>query len=289
MPCRVEFRTRRQPDTALSTATLAVRLREKRAELVLSREVAASQMDTSADTLRKWECGRSPQVAAYPAIVRFLGGEPWPEPKTLADKLRAERRRRGITITQAAVVLDVDPATFWWWEQDRAPHLLVHRERIAEFLRAPQREPEPPAPAHEPHEPELTLGQMLRDRRKELGLSQPQAAAQIGINEWTLLSWEHDRRVPTDRFYPALIAFLGQEPWLPPVSTAHQLRAERLRRGWTQHQLAAVLQVDQGSIAKWEAGDGPHHRAGREKVEAFLSGQVRPGRWGKRRRRTNAH
>lgn len=283
----MEFRVGRQPEEALSTATLAVRLRERRAELVLSREAAASQMDTSADTLRKWECGRIPQVAAYPAIVRFLGVEPWPEPTTLADKLRAERRRRGITITQAAAVLGVDPNTFWWWEQDRAPHLVAHRERIAAFLRAPRHELEPPVPAPEaePEDPELTLGQMLRDRRKELGLSQPQAAAQIGINEWTLLSWEHDRRVPTDRFYPALITFLGREPWPAPAKTGHKLRAERLRRGWTQDQLAAVLQVDQGSISKWEAGDGPHLRAAREKVEAFLAGQVRPSRWGRGRRR----
>jgi hypothetical protein len=52
-------------------------------------------MDTPEETLRKWEAGVSPTVERFPAIIAFLGFEPWGEATTLPDQLRAERRRRG--------------------------------------------------------------------------------------------------------------------------------------------------------------------------------------------------
>jgi hypothetical protein len=38
----------------------------------------------------------------YPAIIAFLGYEPWSEPKTVPEALLAERRRRGLSIKRAA-------------------------------------------------------------------------------------------------------------------------------------------------------------------------------------------
>jgi hypothetical protein len=35
---------------------------------------------------------RGPFVSAYPAVIRYLGYEPWDEPTTLGDVLLAERR-----------------------------------------------------------------------------------------------------------------------------------------------------------------------------------------------------
>jgi hypothetical protein len=65
-----------------------------------------------------WERkGRKPSVEHYPAIIRFLGYEPWPEPRTLAEALIAERRRRGLAICAAAAAMGVDEGTWGRWEK----------------------------------------------------------------------------------------------------------------------------------------------------------------------------
>ena len=59
---------------------------------------------------------RVPVVSFYPAIIRFLDGEPWPEPTTLPERLLAERRRRGFTLASAAEAVGVDEGTYRRWE-----------------------------------------------------------------------------------------------------------------------------------------------------------------------------
>ncbi len=44
-------------------------------------------------------------------------------------------------------------------------------------------------------------------------------------------NWEKGENEPTDRFYPAIIAFLGYEPWEELVILGEQLREARRRRG----------------------------------------------------------
>jgi transcriptional regulator with XRE-family HTH domain len=242
-------------------------------------------MDTSEGVYRKWEAGVTPMIERFPAIIAFLGFEPWGEATTLPDRLRAERRRRGVTIDQAAGLLGVDASTLWWWENGRKPHRVADRQRIEEFVgHSPKGPtvPDPGTPKVEVHM-QAPLGQCLRDRRKELGLSQVQAAESIGVNAWTWLSWENDRRTPNDRYYPALIKFLGYEPWPSPSTTGERLRAERLRRGLSRQQLAAVMQVDEGSVSAWEDGAEPRHDLSKAKVEAFLTGAARPRRQSPRR------
>lgn len=245
-------------------------------------------LEVSEGTLRNWERGRAPHVASYPKIIEFLETDPWPVPETLPQKLRAARRRRGLNVAQAATALAVDPSTVWWWEAGRKPHLLEHRSRIAAFLDDHVGETASLENEGSVSEPTLLadgLGGALRRRRRDQGLTMEVAARAIGANVWTLLSWEHNRRIPTDRFYPALIRFLGYEPWPEPMFIGDRLRAERLRRGLTQEQAAAVVQVSPDSIADWEGGRHPHHHLSFAKIEAFLVGTVRPrARSGKHRR-----
>jgi len=119
---------------------------------------------------------------------------------------------------------------------------------------------------------------LIRNRRQDLGLSQDQAADMIGVNTWTVLLWGQGRHTPTPRFYPSLIRFLGRDPWPQPRTLGERLCAERLRRGFTRRQLADLLQVDLGSISKWEGGKHPSHSVANAKVEAFQSGRPQPSR-----------
>lgn len=237
-------------------------------------------MDTSEETLRKWGNGRIPLPASYPKIIAFLGKAPWQEPRGLAQQLRCARLARGLTIEQAAVQLGVNPSTMWWWETGRKPHRVEDRTKVAAFVEAgfpPQADSPPPGEdVGEERETVLSVGALLRTRRQELRLTLDAAAERIGSNTWTLLSWEHDRRRPTDRFYPALIRFLGREPWPEPQTLGERLRAERLRRGLSYEQVAAIMRVDPGLLPAWEAGRGPHHERSKANVEAFIMGKPRP-------------
>jgi hypothetical protein len=94
-------------------------------------------MSVDERTVSGWERHREPIVTHYPAIIAFLGKEPWAEPTALSERLLAARRRRGLTIDATAKVLLVDPSTLWWWEQGRKPHRLADRARIAEFTTPP--------------------------------------------------------------------------------------------------------------------------------------------------------
>jgi DNA-binding XRE family transcriptional regulator len=58
------------------------------------------------------------------------------------------------------------------------------------------------------------LPSMLRRRRVELGVFQREAAAWLGMSEFTLGNWEAGTTAPVDRCYPALIQYFGREPWM---------------------------------------------------------------------------
>jgi transcriptional regulator with XRE-family HTH domain len=90
----------------------------RRRELGLRRIDAACKLGVSWKTLMWWERDeREPFVSAYPAIITYLGYEPWPEPKTLADALKAERRRRGVEVRAAAALVGVVEGTWRRWER----------------------------------------------------------------------------------------------------------------------------------------------------------------------------
>lgn len=73
-----------------------------------------------------WERNeRRPLDRSWPAIIAYLGREPWREPQTLGAQLLAERRRRGLTIFEAGAAMGVSETTLWWWESSkRTPRLL---------------------------------------------------------------------------------------------------------------------------------------------------------------------
>ena len=99
-----------------------------------------------------------------------------------------------------------------------------------------------------------SLGAKLRKRRRDIGLRRCDAALQMGVNWKTLMWWERDDRRPADRYYPAVITFLGEEPWPEPQSLGERLTAERRRRGLSIDRAAALIGVDEESFRRWESG-----------------------------------
>lgn len=262
---------------------LTIALRRRLENLGVSRATNACGSVIPLRSLRRWEAGQAPFPRYMPAVIDYLGHDPWPAPMDLAQRLRQARLKQGLTMAQAAGRLGVNEGTVWWWEAGRKPRRRDLKHRLDAFISGPADGDGPPSISvlRDESAEAFDLGAAIRSRRRELGLTQESAAAILKVNTWTVLGWEDRRRAPMDRYYPALIRFLGFDPWPAPRTLAERLRAERLRRGLSQEQAARVLQVNAGSISAWEGGKQPRHLLSLAKIDAFLNGGVRPWRCGR--------
>jgi transcriptional regulator with XRE-family HTH domain len=104
-----------------------------------------------------------------------------------------------------------------------------------------------------PEEPS-TIGEHLKKRRLDLGLRQRDVAEQLGVNFKTYENWEQGRYEPEDRFFPAIVRFLGYDPSPAPASLPDRIRAARRRQGISQGELARRLGLDPGTVGAWETG-----------------------------------
>ena len=57
-----------------------------------------------------------------------------------------------------------------------------------------------------------SLGDHIRKRRLELGLTQRQAGERLEISEWTVANWEKGHTKPAARAQKTVTAFLGCDP-----------------------------------------------------------------------------
>ena len=97
-----------------------------------------------------------------------------------------------------------------------------------------------------------TLGEHVRKRRLELALTQKQAAERLGVNPWTILNWEKDHTEAPIESMPAIIRFLGYDPFPEPKNIPERLLAKRRAMGWSIKEAARQLGVDEGTWRAWE-------------------------------------
>jgi transcriptional regulator with XRE-family HTH domain len=99
-----------------------------------------------------------------------------------------------------------------------------------------------------------TLGEHIRKRRIERGLTLKQAAAHLGVTDYTVINWEYDRTDPPITCVPAFISFLGYDPYPEPTTVGERLLAKRREKGWTIKRAARAAGIDPGTWRDWEAG-----------------------------------
>ena len=122
-----------------------------------------------------------------------------------------------------------------------------------------------------------TLGEHIRVRRLQLALTQREAAAQIGTSEPRIVSWENGHRRPVARFVPAIIRFLGYDPFPEPLTISERLVAKRRELGWSRKKAAKAWGVAESTLQGWELG-GPisqrHHRVMVADLFGLSEGQI---------------
>jgi transcriptional regulator with XRE-family HTH domain len=109
---RLTVKAQKQRDYSEDPQTLGEHLKKRRRELGLLQRETAGRMGVSAETVANWEKGKTrPATTQFRPVVEFLGYDPMPEPKTLADRLEAKRRATGMTFSEVARHLGWDPGT----------------------------------------------------------------------------------------------------------------------------------------------------------------------------------
>jgi DNA-binding transcriptional regulator YiaG len=96
------------------------------------------------------------------------------------------------------------------------------------------------------------IGDHMRKRRMDIGMSRPEAARKMGVHFTTLQGWEEGRRNPTPRNMPAVIRFLGYAPFDHGETLGDRLKFERKLRGLTRPMHAAQLGVHTTTLWRWE-------------------------------------
>lgn len=103
-----------------------------------------------------------------------------------------------------------------------------------------------------PSEPN-TIGEHIRKRRMDLGLTQGGAARRMGVSEDCLCYWENGRNEPRIYQYPAIISFLGYYPLMRETeSFGGKITRYKHEHGLNNEKLAKLLEVDEGTVANWE-------------------------------------
>lgn len=132
---RITLKALKPKETDFEPKTLGQHLRKRRLQLGFTQTQAADQLGISPFTMLNLEKDRTkPSVAAMPSLIRWLGDDHFPVPKTLQERMRAVRRVNGWTIREAAIRLGVYPGTWAEWERSgRVPWERL-RERLEKLL-----------------------------------------------------------------------------------------------------------------------------------------------------------
>ncbi len=113
--------------------------------------------------------------------------------------------------------------------------------------------PKPRNPRYPEHL--VTLGDHIRKRRLDLGLLQKNVAVAVNATTSTITNWEKNRTTPRLRFLPKIYGFLGGNAVRGNATSLEEnIKQYRFEHGLSIRKVAKFLNIDPGTLAKWERG-----------------------------------
>jgi len=190
--------------------TLGNHIRKRRLDLGLWQRTLAERLGVSEMTVGNWELGKEqPRIRLTAAIIAFIGYDPEPGSDSLPCRLRAIRRRLGLTQAELATRLGQDEKQICRWEAGRRTPPPAITGRVDQALRGLEGRPAEAGPESVSYfdvtrwrrrmpvgvalRPE-TSGERMRARRLELALSATFVARETGTSRGTLYRIERGRQ-----------------------------------------------------------------------------------------------
>jgi len=166
----------------LTVKTVGDHIRAHRLELDLFQREVAQILGVDTTTVFNWErMGTTPNLRAWPKILKFLGYDPRPVAETIGARLRQHREGLGLSWAEAAKTMGVDPSTVSKWEvqpDSRQNHISI--PAILRFT------------GHNPFTVPENEHQLVRNVRLLLGLTQREFARKLGVNQQQVSAWENE-------------------------------------------------------------------------------------------------
>jgi DNA-binding transcriptional regulator YiaG len=134
-PVRLAFRLPK-PERPVPV-TIGDHVRLRRLDLGLTLAEAGAAMGVCWNAVMRWEGGsRAPDVVTMPAVIRFLGYNPRPEPGTFSEWLRWLRSALGLRQPALAATVGVPVATLRAWEKESYGPSTTRMQMVIERGRA---------------------------------------------------------------------------------------------------------------------------------------------------------
>lgn len=131
----VTLKSPKRAEIPLKLIHIGNHIRLARYERRCTVEEAAGQIGTVSRNIILWELGGEPHIHSLPGVLRFLGYDPYPPPRTtLRERLYSTRRALGLDCKQMGRLYGVDPKTWWWWEMGKHSPLSSRVEGLEDFL-----------------------------------------------------------------------------------------------------------------------------------------------------------
>ena len=108
-------------------------------DLGLQKKELAGQLDVDETTIHNWEDkGITPAIRFIPRINEFLGYDPqaggsW-QSGSLAERLKAHRRKLGLSRKKLATLLGTDESNLAGWESGQHKPTKKSMDLISDFL-----------------------------------------------------------------------------------------------------------------------------------------------------------
>lgn len=205
------------------------------------QRTVAQNFGVREETVGLWENNLArPLLRHYGRIVQFLGYDPEAAGSTVAGRLRTIRRRLGLSQAEFASLAGLDEGSVCRWESGSREPGRWMAKRVARILDPLEDRSKGPTDLTRPATdfPALTyfdrtrwrrrpptdltdgkprnLGDRIRQRRLELGLSQEQLGKRFGVKRGAVRQWERGKCEPHESRRDDLLQFLysglGTEP-----------------------------------------------------------------------------
>ena len=115
------------------------------------------------------------------------------------------------------------------------------------------------------------MGDHIRKKRLDLGLTQERLGQIVGVNEQAINSWEGGVNVPRLHLLPKVFNFLGYVPYDPSQPFPKKLRIWRESAGLNQKQLAERIGIGIRTLKELEKKAKPT-LISLELIRVFFSG-----------------